>query len=202
MAAGGRQNDGTERRLGAGGRRARTASRCLVRPSPKRRLRILAARVVGRDCRARRTAEGLGSQHPHGCCHGRRYARHPRVRLCGRPSAARRVRRVVHRPTRAVACRARGTSCQPPSASPLTHGQADAACSKVECVTAVPFRIRLRGCLQGTQRHQEEGERRPGRHHLDPIDIEVALPSRLPIRRHGVVVPRQHHLVVRCLPHV
>src|SRR5918911_3574667 len=60
----------------------------------------------------------------------------------------------------------------------------------------------LRDRLEGGQSHQVEGERRPGRRQLDPVDHEVALPSRLPVRRHGLGIPGQHHLVVRFLPHV
>src|SRR5918994_3516102 len=60
----------------------------------------------------------------------------------------------------------------------------------------------LRGRLEGGQSHQVEGERRPGRRQLDPVDREVAPPSLLPVRRHGLRIPGQHHLVVRFLPHV
>src|SRR5215211_9349990 len=60
----------------------------------------------------------------------------------------------------------------------------------------------LRDRLEGGQSHQVEGERRPGRRQLDPVDREVAPPSRLPVRRHGLRIPGQDHLVVWFLPHV
>ena len=42
---------------------------------------------------------------------------------------------------------------------------------------------RLPGRLDGDQSQEEQGERRPGHRQLDPVDREVALPSRLPVRR-------------------
>ena len=48
----------------------------------------------------------------------------------------------------------------------------------------------------------EEGERRPGGRELDPVDREVALPYRLPVRCHRLEVPGKDHLVGGCLPHV
>ena len=55
----------------------------------------------------------------------------------------------------------------------------------------------LRPLLEGDQSHQKQGERRPGHRGLDPVEREIALPSRLPVRSHRLWVPWQHHVVVR-----
>jgi hypothetical protein len=56
--------------------------------------------------------------------------------------------------------------------------------------------------LQDHEGNEKERERRPGGRELDPVDREVALPCRLPVRRQRLGVPGQDHFVGRCLPHI
>jgi hypothetical protein len=50
--------------------------------------------------------------------------------------------------------------------------------------------------LEEAQSQNEHGERRPSHHQLDPVDREVALPSRLPVRWHSLWVPGHDRVMV------
>jgi hypothetical protein len=47
------------------------------------------------------------------------------------------------------------------------------------------------------ERREKEREHHPGRHGADPVERELALARRLPVCRHRLRIPGQHHVVVR-----
>jgi hypothetical protein len=147
---------------GHGDRRLLQRQHQLRPPSHPGRQR-LSQQLAHRDHPARHRSSLLGRR-----LAGGRARLHGGMRLWSIPAPSA-VRRAV-RPTASWSAGERGV-CTRPGCSSTPDG--------------------LLGRLEGDQSHQEEGERRPGRRELDPVDREVALPPRPPAHwpQSGCYVP-------------